>query len=419
MASKSFIKFATFVYILLIVGGAASQECGCQCQHQCPPVVTQCGGPTMQQQQQQLMHEYQQQQQQQQDMSVQGWALIEDIILPKSIAFIQVDNELKYLVDGVAIHMNEMIKTGDTEIRYGDIIDDKGVPTKNYIIFDPPHLDFKEHPTGMPLMKKVVVQNNSPDMSVQLHSLSGNTLHFHCTFFTDKVVSPGGNTTFDVVFLGREEGLIENTIFIHTSVGTFKYGVRAVGTSNPYRLRPLVGVRMPLNSSYSPLIQLHNPHPRPLQITEMYSTGGDLHLELLSGSQEAHKNIWNIPPYHTRALMRANFVARRENNHTSYVRIVTSEVESDYLVVPVEVEVSGTAGLYSPQDGLHFGLHTPQDSPTSLPLYLLNSAHKHIHIQNVITTPVNDAITIDFKPIKIPPGTVRPTQVATVTFNRK
>ncbi|XP_071538431.1 transmembrane protein 131 isoform X3 [Panulirus ornatus] len=332
-------------------------------------------------------------------------------------AFIQVDNELKYLVDGVAIHMNEIIKTGETEIRYGDIIDDKGVPSKNYIVFDPPHLDFKEHPTGMPLMRKVVVQNSSPENSVQLHSLSGNTLHFHCTFFQDKVVLPGGNTSFDVVFLGREEGLIENTIFIHTSIGTYKYGVRAVGTGNPYRLRPLVGVRMPLNSSYSPLIQLHNPHPHSLQITEMYSTGGDLHLELLSGTQEGQKNVWNIPPYHTRALMRANFVARRENNHTAYVRIVTSETDSDYLVVPVEVEVSGQPGLFCPHDGLHFGLRTPHDPPSSLPLHLLNSAHKHIHIQNVITTPVNDAITIDFKPMKIPPGTVRPTQVATVTFD--
>ncbi|XP_042211085.1 transmembrane protein 131-like isoform X2 [Homarus americanus] len=311
----------------------------------------------------------------------------------------------------------KIIKTGETEIRYGDIVDDKGVPSKNYIVFDPPHLDFKEHPTGMPLMRKVVVQNSSPENSVQLHSLSGNTLHFHCTFFQDKVVLPGGNTSFDVVFLGREEGLIENTIFIHTSIGTYKYGVRAVGTGNPYRLRPLVGVRMPLNSSYSPLIQLHNPHPHSLQITEMYSTGGDLHLELLSGTQEGQKNVWNIPPYHTRALMRANFVARRENNHTAYVRIVTSETDSDYLVVPVEVEVSGQPGLFCPHDGLHFGLRTPHDPPSSLPLHLLNSAHKHIHIQNVITTPVNDAITIDFKPMKIPPGTVRPTQVATVTFD--
>lgn len=62
-------------------------------------------------------------------------------------------------------------------------------------------------------------------------------------------------------------------------------------------------------------------------------------------------------------------------------RIVTSETDSDYLVVPVEVEVSGQPGLFCPHDGLHFGLRTPHDPPSSLPLHLLNSAHKHIHIQ--------------------------------------
>jgi hypothetical protein len=35
---------------------------------------------------------------------------------------------------------------------------------------------------------------------------------------------------------------------------------------NPYRLRPLVGVRMPVNSSYSPVIQIHNPHPTTIQV---------------------------------------------------------------------------------------------------------------------------------------------------------
>ena len=58
------------------------------------------------------------------------------------------------------------------------------------------------------------------------------------------------------------------------------------------------------------------------KVTEMYSTGGDLHLELISGSQEGQKNQWKISPYHTKSLIRANFVARRENNHTAYVRLV-------------------------------------------------------------------------------------------------
>lgn len=44
--------------------------------------------------------------------------------------------------------------------------------------------------------------------------------------FVLQIVPPGGNTTFDVVFLARQEGNVENTLYIHTSQGSFKYQVR-------------------------------------------------------------------------------------------------------------------------------------------------------------------------------------------------
>ena len=142
------------------------------------------------------------------------------------------------------------------------------------------------------------------------------------------MIPPSGNTSFDVVFLGRDEGLVENTLYIHTSAGSFRFIVSAVGTPNPYRLKPLVGVKMPLNSSYrymssykrvalqefhslffrvktlnlnasffSPMITLHNPHPEPIQVLEMYSSGGDLHLELPGGETEGPQALWQIPPF--------------------------------------------------------------------------------------------------------------------------
>lgn len=46
----------------------------------------------------------------------------------------------------------------------------------------------------------------------------------------------------------------------------FRYNVEGEALPNPYRLRPLVGVKMPVNSSYSPVIQIHNPHPTTIQV---------------------------------------------------------------------------------------------------------------------------------------------------------
>ena len=40
---------------------------------------------------------------------------------------------------------------------------------------------------GMPRMEKVIVQNTDTKNSLHLLSISGSTVHFHCSFFQDKV----------------------------------------------------------------------------------------------------------------------------------------------------------------------------------------------------------------------------------------
>ena len=89
--------------------------------------------------------------------------------------------------------------------------------------------------------------------------------------------------------------------------------------------------------------------PFSFQVLEMYSSGGDLHLELPSGATEGPQALWEIPPYTTKSVMKANFIARLENNHTAYIRIKTNTTGAEFLYLPLEVEVSSAAGLYCPQ----------------------------------------------------------------------
>lgn len=42
--------------------------------------------------------------------------------------------------------------------------------------------------------------------------------------------------------------------------------VFGVGIQNPYRLRPYIGARIPINSSFTPVIQMHNPHSSTIQV---------------------------------------------------------------------------------------------------------------------------------------------------------
>uniref|UniRef100_A0A6Q2XFU1 Transmembrane protein 131 n=1 Tax=Esox lucius TaxID=8010 RepID=A0A6Q2XFU1_ESOLU len=277
---------------------------------------------------------------------------------------------------------------------------------------------FFTRPVGMPKMEKVYLHNPSAE-EISLISISATTAHFHASFFQNRIIPPGGNTSFDVVFLARVVGNVENTLFINTSHhGVFTYQVFGVGVPNPYRLRPFIGARVPVNSSFSPLINIHNPHSEPLQVVEMYSSGGDLHLELPTGQQGGAHNLWEIPPFETKGVMRASFSSRDADNHTAFIRIKTNASNQDeFIILPVEVEVTSAPGIYSSIEMLDFGTLRSQDRPKQLNLHLLNSGGKDVQITSVRTTPSNDALTIDFKAVTLKSGEHRYNKVASISFD--
>ncbi|KAG7228706.1 hypothetical protein INR49_008484 [Caranx melampygus] len=286
------------------------------------------------------------------------------------------------------------------------------------IRFEPPMLDFHEQPVGMPKMEKVYLHNPSSE-EISLISISATTAHFHASFFQNRIIPPGGNTSFDVVFLARVVGNVENTLFINTSHhGVFTYQVFGVGIPNPYRLRPFIGARVPVNSSFSPLINIHNPYSEPLQVVEMYSSGGDLHLELPTGQQGGTGKLWEIPPFETKGVMRASFSSRDVDNHTAFIRIKTNAPNEDqFIILPVEVEVTSAPGIYSSTEMLDFGTLRSQDRPKLLNVHLLNSGTKDVPITSVRTTPSNEAVTVDFKAVTLKAGESRYTNVARITFD--
>ncbi|XP_046566823.1 transmembrane protein 131-like, partial [Haliotis rubra] len=153
-------------------------------------------------------------------------------------------------------------------------------------------------------------------------------------------------------------------------------------------------------------------------VLEMFSSEGDLHLELPSGAKEASKELWELQPFETKPVMRANFVGRIENNHTAFIRIKTNqESESEMLILPVEVEVSSEPGIYSPIEMIDFGILRTLDKPKVVKLNLINTGAKPIHISSVNVSPSNDAVSIDFRPIKLQPDPGRQVTVAHITYN--
>ncbi|XP_036309802.1 transmembrane protein 131 isoform X5 [Pipistrellus kuhlii] len=154
------------------------------------------------------------------------------------------------------------------------------------------------------------------------------------------------------------------------------------------------------------------------RVVEMYSSGGDLHLELPTGQQGGTKKLWEIPPYETKGVMRASFSSREADNHTAFIRIKTNASDStEFIILPVEVEVTTAPGIYSSTEMLDFGTLRTQDLPKVLNLHLLNSGTKDVPITSVRPTPQNDAITVHFKPITLKASESKYTKVASISFD--
>ncbi|CAG9762867.1 unnamed protein product [Ceutorhynchus assimilis] len=267
--------------------------------------------------------------------------------------------------------------------------------------FDPEVLDFRERPLGSPHSRTVTLYNTNSNKSIDLTSISGNTVHFHSSFFEDKQIPPNGNTTFKVVYLGRQEGPVESTLFLHTSNGFIKYKVKAFGTFNSYRVRPIVGVKLPINSTFTPVIYMHNPHSEPIQIVEIYSSGGGFHLELPGGQHEGSNDLWEINPQETKAVIRVRFEAKLPHNHTAYIRIKLHNPQ-EILIVPLEVEVTQGQNIFHPQGHVDFGMGGSMDEPKEVDLCLFNPLKRAIRVHSVST--LSKSIKTQYYNIRINPS---------------
>lgn len=239
--------------------------------------------------------------------------------------------------------------------------------------------------------------NKHKNKEVHLGRITGSSSDFKSSYFKENTIAPQSNTTFTIVFLPRQLGDTNSSLIIHTSFGILNYQVRGVGVECQYRLRPLIGIRLPLNATISPEIQIYNPHNFALQISEIYNNCGDFQLELPSqnAAQEGDYKLWEIPSFTSKPIIRVKFTAFKTGNHTTFVGIKvasSSMKEEKVFVVPIEIEVYNETGVFSQTSLLDFGMIGQFDGMRRYVYDLLNSGSTAVNIKNWGIESDNDAV---------------------------
>lgn len=311
------------------------------------------------------------------------------------------------------------------------------------LTFEPNFLHFDELSVGETANKLVTIFNRHANRSVYLGSISGSVSDFYSSNFEEHLVPPMGNTTFNVVFLPRQQAIIQAHLIIHTSFGVLNYEVKGKGVECPYRLSPLVGLKAPMNATLTPEIHMYNPYDTPLQIVEVYSSGGQFQLELpindddsddddnddfseTVSKTERSQALWEIPPYCSKPVIRVRFTATTVGNYTAYIRIKVSTkknaaLEKAVIVLPIEVEIFKENGIYSTMPFLNFGLGGTNDRPKTLTFNLLNSGRETVDISSYTIEAeqnIKNGITLEMDTVTEPSNGTYHTITTTINWSR-
>lgn len=216
--------------------------------------------------------------------------------------------------------------------------------------------------------QSVTIFNNHPNKTMILESVIALPQHghihndFHVPFVRDQSVPAQGNLTFVVIFLPTRIGAVSTDILVRTTFGQLKYHVQGVGVASPFKVVPLTHLVSYAGHNSDALtipdIALYNPFEAPIQITEIFSSGGKFFLELPNNENISNKvedeeeedptlgrtHLWTIAPYDKRPVIRVRFVgSRTSGNYSAYVRIKMRSMDElndeTVLVIPIHMEV--------------------------------------------------------------------------------
>jgi len=219
------------------------------------------------------------------------------------------------------------------------------INSASWVSIHPPTLEFTQRPLCIPAVE-VAELSNGADTELSVLSVTTDNVHFHPSSFKATTLSPGEALNISIVFLPRTIGSVEGSLVIQTSAGGLLYQIHARGVANPYRLHPFLSAKLPTGATYSPPIQVHNPHETTLQIKEIYTSEEFLHLNMSETVGDHRTNgLWEVPSRQTKTVINVAFSSEQPGKYQGYVHVKTNY---DTMIIPLEVSGVTRTRRFSP-----------------------------------------------------------------------
>ena len=259
---------------------------------------------------------------------------------------------------------------------------------------EPEYLRYDAWPLCIPQVLRVELVNTHAHEELLVHSVSpvgAAADQFHVAALPSSPVPllPGGRLPLSVVYLPSMQGYANGTLLMQTSHGGLLYDVSGIGMPSPYKLAPIVSASVPLGAPYRPPFQLHNPHNKPMRITEIFTSESFLHLELPQPDERpphvlTTEELWQLGPAETRNVVTLNFAAPDGiGRYRGYVHVLT---DFDTLIVPVDLTVTPAAVQRIPEM-IDFGLLTSAEQTVTRSLSLNSALRENILAMDVTARP--------------------------------
>uniref|UniRef100_A0A915M8C1 Transmembrane protein 131-like conserved domain-containing protein n=1 Tax=Meloidogyne javanica TaxID=6303 RepID=A0A915M8C1_MELJA len=242
-------------------------------------------------------------------------------------AFVQIGSELHYFQD---ISYQDSILLPIVTNKKLDSHDFTRDNKQKIRLFDEEVTDFGITTFGV-LVHRIIYITNPGNSKIVLSNILSSGINFHCSSSLEKNLMPKQRISFHIYFLptSEEPPLKEEILSLFTSIGVFVHKVRGQINGNSYRIKPLSNIRLPINSTFSTSIQLHNPHFTTLRILEIFSSDCNIQLEFptefLIKSNNSIKLI--LMSFVTRKIAVAKIIGNVERNTTSFIFIKYSLLE--------------------------------------------------------------------------------------------